>query len=226
MLLRRISQHVKDQNWFAVAIDFVIVVLGVYIGVWAGGFQERKALQVKQAKVVTAFRLDMQHVHNLDIAFQNSIDQGFQEWEAQRAQGELVPPYYFRIPGSDKPPQHIWDSLPPNQLADLFAPGLLNDLGFYYSELDGMGEKYKRYVIFVEDRILPGLKEDPSFFYREDGQRLKPEFEANMDRLRDWLDENERLIEWSGCLVVRLENPLMPADSCIPDLSIPAVQER
>ena len=29
MLLRRITQHVKDQNWFAVAVDFVIVVIGV-----------------------------------------------------------------------------------------------------------------------------------------------------------------------------------------------------
>ena len=26
MLLRRITEHVKDQNWFAVALDFVIVV--------------------------------------------------------------------------------------------------------------------------------------------------------------------------------------------------------
>jgi len=32
MLLRRISKHVKDQNWFAVALDFVIVVVGVFIG--------------------------------------------------------------------------------------------------------------------------------------------------------------------------------------------------
>ena len=33
MLLRRITQHVKDQNWFAVALDFVIVVAGVFIGI-------------------------------------------------------------------------------------------------------------------------------------------------------------------------------------------------
>ena len=31
MLLRRISKHVKDQNWFAVAIDFFIVVVGILI---------------------------------------------------------------------------------------------------------------------------------------------------------------------------------------------------
>lgn len=32
MLLRRITQHVQNQNWFAVFIDFLIVVVGVYIG--------------------------------------------------------------------------------------------------------------------------------------------------------------------------------------------------
>ena len=31
MLLRRITKHVKDQNWFAVALDFVIVVAGILI---------------------------------------------------------------------------------------------------------------------------------------------------------------------------------------------------
>jgi hypothetical protein len=27
----RLSEHVRAHNWFAVAIDFVIVVLGVYV---------------------------------------------------------------------------------------------------------------------------------------------------------------------------------------------------
>ncbi|WP_439620143.1 hypothetical protein [Hyphomonas sp.] len=31
MILRRLSQHVKDQNWFAVGLDFLIVVLGILI---------------------------------------------------------------------------------------------------------------------------------------------------------------------------------------------------
>ncbi len=31
MLLRRVTQHVKEQNWFAVALDFVIVVAGILI---------------------------------------------------------------------------------------------------------------------------------------------------------------------------------------------------
>lgn len=31
MILRRITKHVKDQNWFAVALDFFIVVAGILI---------------------------------------------------------------------------------------------------------------------------------------------------------------------------------------------------
>ena len=31
MILRRLTKHVKDQNWFAVGLDFVIVVVGVFV---------------------------------------------------------------------------------------------------------------------------------------------------------------------------------------------------
>ena len=32
MLLRRVIQHVRQQEWTAIGIDFVIVVMGVFIG--------------------------------------------------------------------------------------------------------------------------------------------------------------------------------------------------
>lgn len=31
MILRRLTEHVKAQNWFAVVLDFIIVVLGVFV---------------------------------------------------------------------------------------------------------------------------------------------------------------------------------------------------
>ncbi|MEM1391488.1 MAG: hypothetical protein AAGG45_10445 [Pseudomonadota bacterium] len=33
MLFRRISEHVKTQNWTAVGLDFIIVVVGVFVGI-------------------------------------------------------------------------------------------------------------------------------------------------------------------------------------------------
>ncbi len=32
MILRRLAEHVRAQNWFAVALDFLIVVVGVFVG--------------------------------------------------------------------------------------------------------------------------------------------------------------------------------------------------
>jgi hypothetical protein len=43
MLLRRVIQHVKRQEWTAIAIDFVIVVVGVFIGVQAANWNEARA---------------------------------------------------------------------------------------------------------------------------------------------------------------------------------------
>ena len=45
MILRRITKHVKDQNWFAVGLDFFIVVLGILIAFqitnWSEARQDR-----------------------------------------------------------------------------------------------------------------------------------------------------------------------------------------
>jgi hypothetical protein len=40
MILRRLMSHVSDQNWFAVALDFVIVVLGVAVGFQLTGYYD------------------------------------------------------------------------------------------------------------------------------------------------------------------------------------------
>jgi len=46
MILRSLTKHVRDQNWFAVGLDFFIVVFGVFIGLqvqeWSGSRQDRQ----------------------------------------------------------------------------------------------------------------------------------------------------------------------------------------
>lgn len=50
MLLRRITQHIKDQNWFAVLIDFLIVVVGILLAFqiteWGDRQTEKRSLNV------------------------------------------------------------------------------------------------------------------------------------------------------------------------------------
>lgn len=47
MLLRSISTHVNSQNWFAVAVDFVIVVVGVFIGLQVSNWNDERLLQAR-----------------------------------------------------------------------------------------------------------------------------------------------------------------------------------
>ncbi|WP_375206292.1 hypothetical protein [Hyphococcus sp.] len=58
MLLRRVIDHVKAQNWTAVALDFIIVVVGVFIGIQVSNWNaargersaERRALELLLAE--------------------------------------------------------------------------------------------------------------------------------------------------------------------------------
>ncbi|MBU1210882.1 MAG: hypothetical protein KJ587_06380 [Alphaproteobacteria bacterium] len=53
MILRRLTKHVKDQNWFAVGLDFVIVVIGVGVALMGqqvlSDRQSRADLRVAEA---------------------------------------------------------------------------------------------------------------------------------------------------------------------------------
>lgn len=49
MLLRRITKHVKDQNWFAVFVDFVIVVVGILIAFQITELNEKRNERHKEA---------------------------------------------------------------------------------------------------------------------------------------------------------------------------------
>lgn len=51
MLLRSVTKHLKMQNWFAVFVDLLIVIFGVFIGLQVSNWNEEWA-QDKRAKVL------------------------------------------------------------------------------------------------------------------------------------------------------------------------------
>ncbi|MEL6371535.1 MAG: hypothetical protein AAFY84_00850 [Pseudomonadota bacterium] len=63
MILRRITQHVKDQNWTAVALDFFIVVFGILIAFqitnWSENREDRRAEQRYLAELARDLEADI-----------------------------------------------------------------------------------------------------------------------------------------------------------------------
>ena len=64
MILRRVIQHVKHQEWTAIGIDFVIVVVGVFVGIQVSNWNEARAFDA----------LERSHLHNLRSEIEQDIE--------------------------------------------------------------------------------------------------------------------------------------------------------
>ena len=206
-------QHVKDQDWTVVVIDFVIVVVGVFIGIQVANWNDARLDAKRKVQIIEALVTDIEDSIDVQRKFVEEIDSGLSTWERSYVGGEKPAPYYYRTIGSDIAPDS-WSMLQQMQLIDLFDPTTLFDLSFYFSELGGVGRKYVRYVTFVESDILP-YAETNAVFYDNSDSSLKPVYRANMERLREFRDESERLANWAECLVFRLQSETEIDETCV-----------
>ncbi|MCX7554746.1 DUF6090 family protein [Marinicella sp. S1101] len=78
MLLRRITRHVTEQNWFAVFIDFIIVVVGVFIGIQVANWNETQ--NNKKGMVAALERLNREVSQNI-----SSIDKILDHYQANNS---------------------------------------------------------------------------------------------------------------------------------------------
>ena len=60
MILRRITKNVKDQNWFAVALDFFIVVVGILIAFQISNWSESRGERHREAQILREIATDLQ----------------------------------------------------------------------------------------------------------------------------------------------------------------------
>jgi hypothetical protein len=64
MIPRRVAEHAKAQNWFALALDFFIVVIGVFIGIevanWNQTRQERQEERRYYGQLLVDLRSDLE----------------------------------------------------------------------------------------------------------------------------------------------------------------------
>jgi len=59
MILRRVIGHFRQQEWTAIAIDFVIVVIGVFVGLQVNNWNEARADRVREAAHVAGLAQDI-----------------------------------------------------------------------------------------------------------------------------------------------------------------------
>lgn len=79
MLLRKIIKHVQDQSWTAIAIDFFIVVLGVFVGIQVNNWNEA--------------RIESQRAHGYLLRIQSDLESDIKAIEYRVAYWNKVVEY-------------------------------------------------------------------------------------------------------------------------------------
>lgn len=147
MLLRRISQHVQSQNWFAVFIDFVIVVTGILIAfqitnwnearhdkVLSAEYHERLVVDLnKRIEFLTTskdyYEITFKHANAAALAYINHPD----DLDAQF----LIDLYQASQRLNDTSSKGIYDELLSTGRINLIGDQTMRDkLSSYYSDYD------------------------------------------------------------------------------------------
>ena len=68
MILRRVTKHVKDQNWFAVGIDFFIVVVGVFIGIQVANWNDARSDARAERALLERLHDEISQAQAFDVA--------------------------------------------------------------------------------------------------------------------------------------------------------------
>ena len=58
MRLRSLTKHIRDQNWFAVALDFFIVVVGILIAFQITNWNEARKAASDERAIIAQLKTD------------------------------------------------------------------------------------------------------------------------------------------------------------------------
>ncbi len=197
MILRRIIAHFRKQEWTAIAIDFVIVVIGVFVGIQLGNWNEARAIRAQESAYLAQLRDEIiendRMLEHLTLYTDRSVEGG------RSALAWLE---------SDEP-------------CGTRCPALLIDF-FHASQLWGTGFQSGKYAE-NERRGFPTDDDTRGavrrfYIYLAGWNPINLTAPAYRERLRGHLSPEAATVLWGDCFTVDAEIETMSTD-CEPQLA-------
>jgi len=238
MLLRRVIEHVKAQNWTAVALDFVIVVVGVFIGIQVSNWNEARQeeeqterylgrladdLTSMQAQIRTeaAFAeqlhegailaLNSLRACRFDPADEEKINLTFQAYQTAPA------PYIYRATFDEMMSSGAFASLPNEQLKTRIA-SLYSSLdrfaaivGYLRRDLSAAGQILWARIDFGYEELDGRQSHTADYDLAEfcDDRLFRNAIWELADTHRDWINFAESILEQVDAALIALEPSTM-----------------
>lgn len=166
------------------AFELAVVFIGVTAAFMLENMRERASEANYHSAMIAALRPTLDDVIRHNAAFDADVVPKLAAFDAAVAAGVEPALPIFRERGSERPPVRAWDGLVASGAARALSPALFFKLALFYTRQESFGERYIRYNQFTEQRV-DALGSDPSVFYNPASKRLRPEFAAYVNRLRD-----------------------------------------
>ncbi len=185
-------------------LELVVVFVGVLAAFFVEDYRDRSAERHRAEQIAGALYQDLQDFEITTNVFVVEYESQFSAFDSAVTAGSQPAVPFFFIPGSEKAPQGVWEASMSAGVIDLLDPVLVFDLSYFYSEIDGMGERTMRYGEFAERSVLPLLLSDTTRFYDIESGELKPEFAAYARLTNELLNFFRANAEWAALLGQRM----------------------
>jgi hypothetical protein len=170
MILRRVIQHVKKQEWTAIWIDLVIVVVGVFIGIQVSNWNAARADDVRAKayleRIKDNLNTDLQSIQRREVFWRQVIGYGDQATRYAET-GELVDGSAWKTVLAFYQASQVWpwatNDITYQELSNSGELGLIGDMNLrgeltrYYAE--GAGDSLN-YILSLQPeyrKIVRGI---------------------------------------------------------------------
>lgn len=180
------------QTILRLTLELAVVFIGVTAAFAMENWRSDATEQRYRSQMVAALSQSIEGLaaHNQDI--QHMIERDVGAFDAALARGERPAPPVYRERGAERPPR-AFDGIVATGVARALSPDLYFKLVEYFNRVDSWGDRYARYAVFTEERVLPNMNDDDtSAFYTPNGE-LRSEYREYVNRLRD-LGELSKLL--------------------------------
>ena len=101
MILRRFMQHIKEQNWFAVALDVLVVIVGIFLGMQVNNWNEEYKTRSLEAALIMNLDKSLETAKRDAVFFRDRLEDNIelleytlQNWDSitvKDFQSQIVP---------------------------------------------------------------------------------------------------------------------------------------
>jgi hypothetical protein len=164
--------------------EFVIIFIGVTAAFALEAARQEREDTAYRNGMIAAFVPTFNDFEQHSRMFEQETGSKIAAFDAALARGEQPKLPIYREIGGERPPTRAWDGIVATGVSKALPPELYYELSRFYTRQESFGERYVRYAQMTEQQIL-ALGPEQQGIYDPASGKLKPEYAAYVDRLRD-----------------------------------------